>query len=297
MTDVTGPVHEKPRPGRSDHRRHDRLLIVRFVAGDAPAADMRRAEATIETCRDCAALAHDLRILPAATRGLPVPPRTRDFQLSAEQAAALRGGTFDRLLRGLGAPNMGYLRPLAAAVLSLGLVLVAVGSLPLGMAATPAGAPEMELRGESAATAAPWAAASAAPAPTAAAGEGPAALQSATDGFARASASSAVPAAEGYGGYGGPASSEPGDDSTKRTMFAAGGPDAAADENGAAGPVDEAYLEPFTERDAERALAAEAGDPVRSVLVLGGLGLAVIGLGVLVAATIGRRRVDDPLLR
>lgn len=266
MTDVTDHVHNDPRSGTPEHRRHDRLLIARFAAGDVPAADQRQAQAAIEACRECAVLDRDLRRLAVAARGLPVPARPRDFRLSAEQAAMLRGNAFDRFLRGLGAPGMGYLRPLAAAALSLGLVLAAVGSLPLNLgAAMPARAPTMV-----------------APQPT----EGPA-MPAAT--------AADVPAEDG--GYGGEADIERALSATGR-MDAAGA-DQTADEGDqpASEDFDRAYLEAIPEDEMDSALTAESGDPMRPLLVTGGLALAVIGLGMLVVVTLGRRRANDPLLR
>ncbi len=119
----------------SDHRRHDRLLVTRFAAGDSYPAEKSEAESLVAGCSDCAQLAADIRLLSQRTGELTVPRRPRDFRISAEQAAKLHGSWFDRLMRGLAAPGWGSaLRPVAGAAFALGLMLVVVGALPLGAA-------------------------------------------------------------------------------------------------------------------------------------------------------------------
>ena len=147
----------------SDHRRHDRLLVTRFAAGDSYPSDEAEAKALVAGCSDCAELAADIRLLSMRAQELTAPRRPRDFRISAEQADRLRGNWFERLMRGLAAPGWGTaLRPMAGAAMAIGLMLVVIGSLPLGAAAPasqPAGA-RSPLRDNAAATQAP------APAPT-----------------------------------------------------------------------------------------------------------------------------------
>lgn len=89
------------------HAEHDPLVIATLVdraatgasvEGSADAADdletaAMRAIATswVDSCRSCAALLADLVGLAQATRDLPSPARTRDFRLSATEAARLAG--------------------------------------------------------------------------------------------------------------------------------------------------------------------------------------------------------------
>jgi hypothetical protein len=89
------------------HAEHDPLVIATLVdraatgasvEGPADAADdletaAMRAIATswVDSCRSCAALLVDLVGLAQATRDLPSPARTRDFRLSATDAARLAG--------------------------------------------------------------------------------------------------------------------------------------------------------------------------------------------------------------
>jgi hypothetical protein len=116
----------------SDHRRHDRLLIARFAAGDSHPAQLDEARALVAGCAECARLAEDIRLISGAVHHLPAARRPRSFQLSAEQAEQLRGSRLERFLRRLSGPGWGTLRPVAGVALSLGLVMAAIGSLPLG---------------------------------------------------------------------------------------------------------------------------------------------------------------------
>jgi hypothetical protein len=123
----------------SDHRRHDRLLIARFAAGDAYPGERDEARELVETCSDCEALAADIRSLSSAMSRLPDAKRARDFRLTPEQAERLHGNWFERFMRTLAAPGLGMLRPVAGVAMSIGLALVIIGNLPLGapMAAAP----------------------------------------------------------------------------------------------------------------------------------------------------------------
>ncbi|CAN5775852.1 hypothetical protein BH23CHL7_BH23CHL7_06230 [soil metagenome] len=112
----------------ASHAHHDRLLVARHAIDDAYPGDSELARAQIERCPDCARLAEDIRTLSAATGGLGVPPRTRDFRITAEQAQRLRGSTFERFLRRLGGAGLAPARPLAGVALSVGLVLALVGA-------------------------------------------------------------------------------------------------------------------------------------------------------------------------
>lgn len=116
----------------SAHTTHDALLIASYKAGDGPPADRALAELRIRECADCRALHDDLAAIGGALAALPrVATAPRDFRLSAEQAARLRGGPWwRRVARTLVAPR-GLGRPLATAFTTLGLVGLLIGSLPM----------------------------------------------------------------------------------------------------------------------------------------------------------------------
>jgi hypothetical protein len=121
-----------PLNAESAHPTHDALLIASFAAGDALAPDRTIAERRIRECPDCRALHDDLVALRTATAMLPrAASAPRDFRLTAEQAARLRGGPWwRRMARALIAPR-GIGRPLATAFTTLGLVGLLIGSLPI----------------------------------------------------------------------------------------------------------------------------------------------------------------------
>jgi len=102
--------------------------VVRFASdpADLSSAETAQARALLAACTECAALAADLGVISHATATSVVPPRPRDFRLTAEQAAAARGGVLDRLRRWLGTPGAFAVRPLAGATLAIGLLLVVV---------------------------------------------------------------------------------------------------------------------------------------------------------------------------
>jgi hypothetical protein len=126
------PTSPAPTPATpSEHADHDLILIAAHAAGDTVGADRERAAAQVAHCSECAGLAADLVTIAAATRALPAPLRTRDFRLSPEAASrASRRG-----LRGLGglfgAANLGWARPLAATLTTLGLAGLVVSAAPV----------------------------------------------------------------------------------------------------------------------------------------------------------------------
>lgn len=74
------------------HAGHDPVAIAGLLDGDAAASDRALAEVLVVTCAECAALHADLLILSSATRALPMPPRRRDFRLTAADATRLSTG-------------------------------------------------------------------------------------------------------------------------------------------------------------------------------------------------------------
>lgn len=118
---------------RSEHRRHDRLLVTRFAMDDAYPSERNEARSLVESCADCAALAADVRVIARSTSHLPAPRRTRDFMITAERAEQLRGTRLTRWLRTLAMPGFAVLRPVAGVALSIGLVMAVVGASIPGM--------------------------------------------------------------------------------------------------------------------------------------------------------------------
>jgi hypothetical protein len=117
------------------HDTHDALLVAAFAAGDAIGRDQVTASTLVATCPDCAALHRDLRAIAAALPELPAPARSRDFRISAEQAAALRPAGWRGLLATLAGPRFSFAVPLGSGLAALGLVGILLGSLaglPLG---------------------------------------------------------------------------------------------------------------------------------------------------------------------
>ena len=129
------------------HALHDEELVAAFTAGDVDdAADAERARSFVERCATCREIHDDLVAIRTATkasgtaaqraaaRGAP-----RDFRLTAEDAARLRpGGPVVRLAARLGwraRLSLGvaaFGRPVGAALATLGIVGLLVGSFALG---------------------------------------------------------------------------------------------------------------------------------------------------------------------
>jgi LPXTG-motif cell wall-anchored protein len=122
----------------AEHRRHDRLLVARFAVGDAALGQDHEAADLVRRCTECAALAADIRAISGSVAKLPAAPRPRDFRLTTEQAANLRGSRLDRWLRTITGSGWATVRPVAAVALSIGMVMSVVGVLPGLGAAAPA---------------------------------------------------------------------------------------------------------------------------------------------------------------
>ena len=74
---------------RGPHADHDPLLVASLLDADLSAEERDATEAAIAGCPDCHALREDLLALASATRDHPVPARTRDFRLTADEVARL----------------------------------------------------------------------------------------------------------------------------------------------------------------------------------------------------------------
>jgi hypothetical protein len=156
------------------HASHDRLVIARLVADDLHPDELDAARALVEQCPACEALASELRSISMATAQLPAPRRTRDFRITPEQAASLRGTWWQRAVRALSAPRLAVLQPLAGTAVAIGLVLVVLGSgvLPLS-GSSPASDADLPDPTQSAETARISVSAPSEPAPAAAPTAGP----------------------------------------------------------------------------------------------------------------------------
>jgi hypothetical protein len=133
-----------PRNTSSDHARHDRLVVVRYLDldDDLLEGEVSQARALLASCTDCAALATELQLISDATNRMALPSRPRDFRLTAQQAAALQPGGFRRFVQNLGAAfRFEFLRPLAGAAVAIGLLLAVVGTLPSFQPGPSAGSP------------------------------------------------------------------------------------------------------------------------------------------------------------
>jgi hypothetical protein len=114
------------------HEQHDQILVVALASGDfAPVdSDRTNAQALVDSCADCARLHDDVLAIARATKSLPPAARTRDFQLSPEQAAKLRPSGWRRLVGGLAAPGSVFSRPLGLGLATLGIAGLLLGTLP-----------------------------------------------------------------------------------------------------------------------------------------------------------------------
>lgn len=108
---------------------HDELLMARFVAGDLDDRESASARARLAECAACALLFEDLRAITAATASLPPARRPRDFRLTAEDAARLQQTGLQRVLGWLAGPRAAFTQPLAAGLVTLGIVGVLVSGL------------------------------------------------------------------------------------------------------------------------------------------------------------------------
>ena len=123
------------------HATHDLLLVAAFAAGDATGAELEAAAALVAGCPGCAALHGDLRLIAAALPAMPAPRRSRDFRLTAGQAASLRPAGWRRLLAPFAGPRFAFAAPLGSGLAALGLagLLLAGTGLPLGGSTAGAG--------------------------------------------------------------------------------------------------------------------------------------------------------------
>ncbi|MBI2764143.1 MAG: hypothetical protein HYX54_10480 [Chloroflexi bacterium] len=121
-------------PAPVHHDAHDRLAIAAAAAGDLRARDLSRASTLLAECAACRTLHDDLKAITAAVRQVPPieRPSPRAFQLSVADARQLaRGARWRALLRPFGASRGPAIRPLAATLMTLGLVAFIASAQPL----------------------------------------------------------------------------------------------------------------------------------------------------------------------
>ncbi len=251
-------VHNGRSLTRSEHRRHDRLLVTRFAMDDAYPTERDEALKLVESCSECAALAADVRTVATAMPRLPVAPRTRSFTITAEQADRLRGSGLSRWLRTLAMPGWGALRPVAGVALSIGLVMAVVG----------AGMPGTYLASERLTDT-----------PTQAGAPRDPAVPSPVAGQAPQVAPETGPPALG---------------SDRAAEFDNASPDPITDQLSSA-YVEPSPSADGAEREELR--VTMTADPARDLLVYAGLMIAALSFALLALAWIARRYFADPLLR
>jgi hypothetical protein len=266
------PIPHSPAAEAQDHAER----VVALDAGDLVGAKLRTAEALLTSCAGCAALQGDLAAIRGAMTAVPVPPRRRDYRLTADDAARLRPSAWRRVIAWLAAPGSSV-RPLATGLATLGIVGLVLTSVPAGLSglaggAAPVMAPAPEAQGDSAA---PAGAGSielqATSAPPAASG-GPAATTAPAGDPALAATS--APAAL-------PAGTPPSDEAGVAGEAASGDP--AADRNAITTPAD-GFV------DSAKMADSDATSPV-PLAALVSLTLLVAGLALLAGRAIARRRL------
>jgi hypothetical protein len=128
------------------HDQHDQILVVSFASGDLAADDRDRATAQslVDSCAECARLHDDVIAIARATQALPPAVRTRDFQISPEQAAKLQPGGWRRFVAAFAAPGSIFSKQLGVGMATLGIVGLLIGASPsiqLGMGGSAAASP------------------------------------------------------------------------------------------------------------------------------------------------------------
>ena len=147
-SDRLTPVPPQTTLPPDDHALHDRLLVVRYASHEQlDPAETVAVRALVDSCPACASLMGDIGTIARATAYSQSPRRPRDFRLSPQQAEQLRGSWLHRLLGRFDGPSTQLLRPLAGAVLAIGLVLTVVGTSLPGISSTNAPVTDVPARG------------------------------------------------------------------------------------------------------------------------------------------------------
>ncbi len=190
-----------------DHVAHDPMWMAALAARD-PDLDpsvMACAQATLESCGPCADLFADLVAVTAAIPTATIPPRPRDFTLTAADAARLRPRGIRRWFALIGSARDGVTFPLAMGLTTLGIAGLLLATLPglsFGLGGAASAPMVLSTVGNAVGQAAPDASA-AAPAPAEAPSAAAAAAESA-DAYAMSAAPSGDATGEGvFSGDGG----------------------------------------------------------------------------------------------
>ena len=272
------------------HQDHDLVLVAALVAGDTEGRDHTRATELVTSCPECARVRDDLVTLAALLPTLPAPARTRDYRLTAEQAAALRPTGWRRLLGAFGGSGFRFATPVGTAMATLGiagLLLSAVpSSLPAGTTGdgTSGSAPLQSVTQDASAPAASAGPAAIGPAPQ---GEVPATSEPIASAAASASAAPAPSASAGAasGRYEADQYANPADTSQRGAAAAPSGPAATSDIAGEKGTKLAAPPAPSTPTlDATPTTVA----PDRSLVFVASL-LLIAGVGLLALRYTARR--------
>src|SRR3954452_1773069 len=117
------------------HHDHDLTLVAALAAGDAQGRDHTRATELVTSCTECAVLRDDLVALTTELRTLPAPRRTRDFRLTADQAASLRPTGWRRLLGAFGGTGFRFAIPVGTAMATLGIAGLLLSAVPSSLPA------------------------------------------------------------------------------------------------------------------------------------------------------------------
>jgi anti-sigma factor RsiW len=121
------------------HLAHDPEVLAGYASGDLAGRERATANALLAACLACAALVRDLRAIACALPLLARPRRTRDFRLSASEAARLRRFAWAPRFRVV-------LRSLAATMSAAGLAGLLLTAMPTGSAGAPAAVDRHEVQ-------------------------------------------------------------------------------------------------------------------------------------------------------
>jgi hypothetical protein len=272
------------------HHDHDLALVAALAAGDAQGRDHTRATELVTACTECAVLRDDLVALATELRTLPAPRRTRDFRLTADQAAALRPTGWRRLLGAFSGSGFRFATPVGTAMATLGIAGLLLSTVPSTLPAgttgdgTSGNESYQALSQEASAPAASTGPAAIGPAPQ---GEVPAASEAAPSAAASASAAPAPSASAG---------SAPGRYETDQSSgsVATGPGGAAAASSGPAattditGETDTQLAAPPSSSTTTASVAPRSPAADRSLVLVASL-LLVAGLGLVALRYTARR--------
>ena len=114
------------------HEQHDQILVVSFAAAislltTATAPSPSPSSIPAPSARDSTMTSSRS---PARPRALPPAVRTRDFQISPEQAAKLQPGGWRRFVAAFAAPGSIFSKQLGVGMATLGIVGLLIGAAP-----------------------------------------------------------------------------------------------------------------------------------------------------------------------